>query len=351
MKTIKRFKDIALAAVFAVGLLASLVPLPAGAQNSSSSLSIPPRKNYVVEPGKSVSDTAVISNLDGSNPLILSLRVIDFSYTNETGTPKLFLSDTAPQTTWSLKPYLSVPETVTVPAKSTKTINLGVSMPANIGAGSYYSAIVYSSGSGQGGNVGLSASGVTLVFVTVPGKVSEDLQVKDLGAYDLNSPKPGYELIATNKPGYIGYTLKNNGNVTEAPGGIIKLHYMFGGDQDIDNINPNNSLALIGQTRTFTACIKLEAQSVNFDGAASQAPVCQPPDLWPGMYTVSFDAFYGQNGNETKEITRSAVFWYLPLWFIIAFVAVLLILAFVIWRLSVKIKRRRNGDSSKQSKK
>lgn len=342
MKNIRSFKSLVATVLVAVATVVTMVPATASAVTSSSSLSIVPRKNYLIEPGKSVKDSVVIRNLDSSSPLELSLRVIDFSYTDDSGTPKLFLSDTAPQTTWSLKPYLSVPENVTVPARGTKTIDLSVAMPANIGAGSYYSAIVYSSGSGEGGNVGLSASGVTLVFVTVPGKVNENLQAENLGVYNVNAAKPGYEFASTTKPAYIGYTLKNNGNVTEAPAGTITMHYMFGGDQKINNINSSNSLALIGQSRTFTTCIKLASENVNFDGSTTQSNTCKEPDMWPGMYTISFDAFYGQNGNETHEITRTAVFWYLPVWFIIVFVIVLLIIAFLIWRLTVKIRRRQS---------
>ena len=85
--------------------VASVVPaLPAAAQGSAS-LSIVPKKNYTIEPGKSVSDKLTIRNLDSQAPLILSLRLVDFSFNDDTGTPKLMLAEDAPQTTWSLKPF------------------------------------------------------------------------------------------------------------------------------------------------------------------------------------------------------------------------------------------------------
>lgn len=346
MKILKRFRSLAGAVVLILTAAVSAVPATVGAQ-SSSSLSITPRLNYVIQPGKSISDTVVIRNLDSTDPLDLTLRVVDFTYTDTSGTPKLFLAENAPQTTWSLKPFMTVPETVTVPAGQTKMVPVQIAIPANQGAGSYYSAIIYSSGSGQGGNVGLSASGVTLAFVDIPGKVNEDLQVKQLGAYDTSPKTTGFEFIATNEPYNIGYNLQNNGNVTESPVGSIKVHYMFGGDRDIENINPSGSLALIGQSRTFTTCIKLADQNVSFDGSTTRTATCQDPGLWPGMYTVSLDAFYGQNGNDTQEVTRTAVFWYLPIWFIIALVVVLLIVAFFIWRLTVRIRRWSNRKQSK----
>ena len=325
-------------------------PSNVGAQaspQSSSSLSFIPRKNYVIEPGKSVKDTLLIRNPDASLPLHLSLKVVDFTYADDSGNAKFLLQDGLPPTVWSLKSYLTAPQNVTIPAGSSKTIDISVAIPAGLGAGSYYSAIVYSSGSGQGGNVSLSASGVTLVFAAIPGKVTENLKLTHLGAYDSSATKPGYTVATVNEPLHIGYTLLNGGNVTEAPVGNIKLKYMFGGEQTIENINPNQSVALINQARTFTACIKSKQANITIDGGSSTVSNCAAPGLLPGMYTVSLDAFYGQNGNPTQEITGTAVFWYLPVWFTVTVVALLLIVAFLIWRFAVR--RRHSPLEPKQN--
>lgn len=345
----KRLRSIVMAALAVViaATYALLPALPAGAV-SSSSLSLVPKKNYVIEPGKSVKDKLTISNLDHTSPLDLTLRVIDFSYTNDTGSPKLLLGENEPQTTWSLKPYLSVPESVSIPAGGSKTLDMSVAMPKGLGAGSYYSAILYSTGAPDGGNVGLSASGVTLVFVSVPGKVSENLTLQKFGAYhQATESKPaGYEFIATTKPDTIAYTLKNSGNVAESPVGSITLTNMFGQKQTINEVNPVGSLALIGQARTFTTCIKLKAQDVDFAGSKTEAATCASPSLWPGMYTATLDIYYGQNGNVTQEVVGTAVFWYLPWWFIILVIVVLAVVAYFVWRLYSKI---RGGNIRKKS--
>ena len=330
----KRLRSMVLAAAAVLVAFAYAVPATPASAQSSAALSIAPKKNYVINPGGSVDDKLSIHNLDSASNLQLNLRVIDFTYTDNGGTPKLMLAANAPQTTWSLKPYLSVPESVTVAPGGTKSLNMSVKIPSNVGAGSYYSAIVYSTGAPNGGNVGLSASGVTLVFVSVPGKVHEDLQVKKFGAYDANAQgnESGYTFITTNQPQNIAYTLLNNGNVTESPVGSISLKNIFGKEQTIDKINPVGSLALIGQTRTFIACIKLKSQNVNFQGSDSEANTCTNSGLWPGYYTAKLDLFYGQNGNNTQEITKTAHFWYLPWWFIIVVVLLLLVIAFFVWR-------------------
>lgn len=333
MKRLKSMLMVACAVVVAAAYV--VVPALPAAAASSASLSIAPKKNYVIEPGKSVNDKLTIRNLDATDDLELTLRVVDFTYTDDGGTPKLFLAEDAPQTTWSLKPFLTVPKTVTIPRGSTKTLDMKVAIPAGHGAGSYYSAIIYSTGAPDGGNVGLAASGVTLVFTNIPGKVNEDLKLQKFGAYrEATTGKPAdYVFITGDEPQHVAYTLKNNGNVTEAPAGSITLKNMFGREYVINNVNPNGSLALIGQTRTYAACIKIKEQEVNVGGSKSQAKTCTSAGLWPGYYSAKIELFYGQNGNLTKEITGAGSFWYLPIWFIILLIVILAILAYIIWRI------------------
>lgn len=332
----KHFKSIVMAALAVVITVANtMLGLTAFAQ-SSASLSIVPKKNYVIEAGETQKDKLTIRNLDNTRSLSLTLRVVDFSFTDDGGTPKLFLDENAPQTTWSLKPYLKVPETVTIPKGTSKTLDMSVSIPKGHGAGSYYSAIVYSSGAPSGGgNVGLSASGVTLVFTQIPGKVNENLKLEKFGAYtEATASKPAnYVFFATEEPHRIAYTLKNNGNVTEAPVGSIVLKGWLGEPITIENVNPSGSLALIGQSRTYTTCIKLKETDVDFSGNKTQAKTCTSPGLWPGMYTATLDLYYGQNGNNTQEVTGTAIFWYLPWWFIIVFFIVLAVLIYFGWKL------------------
>lgn len=353
MKRFKSLIGIAFAVFVAAGAI--LPALPVAAQ-SSAALSISPRKNYTIEAGKSIKDTLVIRNLDQENALDLNLRVVDFTYDDDGGAPKLDLAEDAPQTTWSMKPFMTIPKTVRIEPGTSQTLDLGVSIPANQGAGSYYSAIVYSAGSPDGGNVGLSASGVTLAFTSVPGDVTEKLSLEKLGAYfpAAGGKEAGYKFIATSEPDMAGYTLKNEGNVTEAPSGTITMKHMFGKEYTITNINPSKSLALIGQTRTFTPCIKLKSENVDFNGSRSEATTCTSAGLWPGFYSVSMEAYYGQNGNQTQELFGKGSFIYLPWWFIIVMVIVLAVVGFFIWRFVRMIRggvgRNRERSASRGSR-
>jgi hypothetical protein len=344
----KRFKGIVLVAFAVLLTVAYAAPSRPVEAQSSAALSITPKKNYIVDAGDSVNDTLLIRNIDPVNELQLYLRVIDFTYTDQGGTPKLFLDENEPQKTWSAKPFLNVPQTVTVAAGANTSVDIGVSVPQSQGAGSYYSAIVYSTSAPDGGNVGLAASGVTLAFISIPGQVNEDLLLKKFGAYDpaAQGADSGYKYIMGDEPTTIGYTIENKGNVTASPVGSITLKDVFGRETVISEINPTGSLALIGQTRTFTACIKLAEENRDSNAAAT----CTSPGLWPGLYTATLDLFYGQNGNNTNEIVKSTHFWYLPLWFIVVVVLLLLVIAYFVWRIVRKIQNRNNGKIKLSSK-
>ena len=340
MNRIKSTALLLCAAVVVFGFMTFYAPR---SDAQSAALTIVPRKDYTVEPGKSVSDTLTIRNNDREETLNLSLQIVDFTFNDEGGAPKLMLGEDEPQTPWSLKPFLDLPTNVTIAPNSSTTVDMSVAIPANHGAGSYYSAIVYSSSASEGGNVGLSASGVTLVFTTIPGEVQEKLTLEKLGAYDpikKEATGNGYMYFATNMPQKIGYTLKNEGNIAESPVGSITLRHMFGKETIIQQINPNKNLALIGQTRIFEDCIKTNSQNVDFDGTRSQATRCADPGLLPGYYKVELAAFYGQNGNNTQDLSGTASFWYLPWWFVIGALAVLAFIGYHIWKFVRFIKRK-----------
>ena len=332
MKSIRTIAVAVLVVLVAMAYVLPVTPVIAESDNTASSaLSIPPKKQYEIEAGKTVDDKLTIRNLDNSSSLRLNLKVIDFTYdeNQDSGVAKLFLDDSAEQTAWSLRSYLTVPKTVTVEPGQTKTLDMNISIPKSQGAGSLYSAIIYSSASGGSDNttnVGLSASGVTLVFANVPGKVHENLSIEAVGPYDKIAKKymPYFNTIM---PESIGYSLKNSGNWAESPIGSITLNGWFGRKTVIENINPTKSLVLIGQTRTFSSCIKFDEKEVANTRSNTPATTCVDAGLWPGYYSVTADLYYGANGNETQEIIKNAGFWYLPWWFV-ALVVILLGVAF-----------------------
>lgn len=345
----KLVKSVALVAVLFVTVFANSV-----VSAQSTGLGITPRRDVTAQPGTSESGTLFISNLNREVPLNVSLRIVDFKAADETGTPALQLAEDAPQTPWSLKPFLTVPERVQLAPNESKYIPFTIRIPENQGAGSYYSAIQYSAEAGPGGNgnVTINASGATLMFVTIPGKATELLNLKNFGAYQGKSDGSignFKSVFVGSRPQQLAYRLENAGSVAENPSGSIVIKNMFGKEvKTIKEANPRGNLALIGQTRVFETCIEPEVEEIEQDGRTTRVETCKDVGFWPGAYTAQLNLFYGINGSDTQEIVATATFWYLPAWFLAIIAAVFALIGFLIWRVrknfaSVKARAPRRG--------
>jgi hypothetical protein len=331
-------------------LLVATVPLFLGgtASAASNGLGITPRKDYTIKAGGSVSDTLFLNNLSTTQALNVSIRVIDFKAANESGTPSLLLVANAPQTPWSLKPFISLPSTVTVPAGKATYVPFTIAIPAKQGAGSYYSAIEYTAQNAQNQQkVNVAASSATLMFVTVPGTAHELMTLQQFGTFapnlnDTTGTSPGIfrNWFIGAQPQDIGYRLQNDGNVAEDPQGSITIKNMFGQTVEaIEKANPSGSLALIGQTRLFDTCIVGAQQTITAsNGQTVTDTICRSPGLSPGRYTAELGVLYGISGSNSQEVTGSATFWYLPWWSVVVIVFILLVLFFFAGKLYRKLR-------------
>lgn len=299
----------------------------------SNGLGVTPRVSLTSRPGGTIRDSLRVSNLSSNQPLNLRVNIIDFRPAGETGTPQLIRDPNAEQTPWSLKPFLTIPETFTVPAGQSANVPFTIKFPDNVGAGSYYSAIEYEAvGATDEQRVNIAASSATLVFINVEGNAAELLNLLDFGASDNGKIKS----IFSEPPQTFGYRLKNGGNLNESPAGSIVVKNMFGDIKaNIDNINPKNELALIGQTRRFEVCYPKSTETTEIVKAEN----CQRLKLLPGRYTAELVMLYGQNGQPVRQIGAKASFWYLPTWFVALLVIVLAALAWVGYRTYSRFNR------------
>lgn len=324
--------------------LATLLAIPLPAFAASNAIGVNPHRNYIIKPGGKVNDTVTISNLSKKDALTVNISVIDFKAQDETGTPSLMINSNQ-STTWSLKPYLTIPSQETIPAGGSVDVPLTITMPKDIGAGSYYSAIRYSAINSQTGkNLNVASSAVTLVFAQVPGSTHSNLSLLQFGTFTPNSNLTSGEFgsfYSASKPQYVSFRLRNNGNVAEQPEGSILVRDIFGHQVKlIQNVNPNGDLILIGQTRRYDVCLNEKDTTTTTSNAT--IATCDPPSLMPGYYKASMDVVYGNGtrGSASHEIKDTAGFWYLPVWFIIALVVVILLVVGVIWSIVQAVKRR-----------
>lgn len=322
--------------------------LQATSYAQSTGLGIMPRKNLTVKAGEQLEDTLYISNLNGKRPLTVTLRVVDFKATDETGTPALQLDENAPLTAWSLKPFITVPTTVSLEPREAKYIPISVEVPAGQGAGSYYSAIQYSAqSSGDETDFTVNAAGATLAFLTVPGKAVEQMSLQKFGTYTMDDGQTtgSFQSFFTTKPPLrFAYLLENRGDVAESPNGSIVVRNIFGQKvKTVENANPNSNLALRGQTRRFETCIESVTKEIRNtpNGQPLKVQTCKDPGLFPGIYIAELNLLYGINGGTTQEIKTTAIFWYMPWWFIGAILAIIGLIALAIWKLREKVLGKR----------
>ncbi len=318
----------------------------------STGLGVNPRKDLTVYAGKSVSDQLYVSNLNKKVSVTVNLNLIDFKSSGETGTPSLELQENAPKTPWSLKPFITLPKSVELGPGEAKYVPFSIRIPDGQGAGSYYSAIKYDGKPKDGGgNVIITGAPTQLMFVTVPGKATELMNLQKFGGYQIkdNEEKGNFKsLFVSSQPQKLAYLLQNAGNVAESPAGSIQIKNVFGKQvRLIKNANPKENLALIDQTRRFEVCIDATTKTVKQGGRSTKIDVCKNPKLWPGIYKAHMSLFYGINGSNTREIDAVATIWYMPWWFIGVILLVLAAVAFVIY----KVRKSLVGSKSHKRKK
>jgi hypothetical protein len=331
--------------VFAASLLVALVVI-AMVMNTvvhaqSTGLGVVPRKDVSVKAGETFEDKLYVTNLNKSASLKIAVSIVDFSAANQTGSTALKLNVNADPTPWSLKPFVKVPAAITLAPGETKNVPYTITIPKNQGAGSYYSAVRYTAVGEGGQNVTVSASAATLVFVTVPGKATEQMSLQKFGPYvpavTKGSPRTEgrfQSFFVSNQPTVFAYLLRNNGNVAESPAGSIEITNIFGKQTRlIKDANPKSNLALIGQERRFEVCIAPGLKEVDDNGIKTKVDYCKDPQLLPGVYKAHLNVFYGINGSTTQEIDKTVIFWYMPYWAIAVLLAILAIIAFGIYKL------------------
>jgi hypothetical protein len=298
----------------AITLLAVLCLPATSVFAQSNGIGVTPRFNVTVKKGEKIDQKAFVTNPSQDLPLTLKIKLVDFKAKDDSGEPQFVpANETTP---WSLKNFVTIQDSITIGPKQSENIPFSISIPEGQGAGSYYSAIQFSSANEQSETsqqVSLSATNTSLLFVNVPGDAKESLVLEKFGPTEGGKFKTSFR----NSPSVLSYRLKNEGNVAVQPNGGIVLRDSFGKQvKVIDRANLRKELAIIGQTRRIDVCIN---DKKNSDGNPSGD--CEATKLRPGRYTAEMTLLYGENS--TKEISAKVSFWVLPAWFV--FVTVLLI--------------------------
>jgi hypothetical protein len=294
--------------IFSVVVLAvpaSFAATDTQASNDGMKVS-PVRTDVIMSPGQTKTVTVTIQNVtknDGSYSVITN----DFQAKDETGAPSLLLNGSL-NAQHGLKQYMSVPKTVAVAAGEQKDVAVTVTLPLNIAGGGYYGAVRFApaGGSNGGANVSLSGSVASLILVSVPGNVNENLQIASFSA--THGTHSG-SFFTNNKNLSATVRFRNAGNVQEQPFGKILLKK---GDKTLNSYEINNS-----DPRGNVLPDSIRRFDVPLKGVGSF-----------GKYTLVGNFGYSSKG---QLVSASTSFYVVPLALVIvAIVIILLLLALLV---------------------
>jgi hypothetical protein len=295
-------------------------------QAGGSAIQISPTRNEVsLQPGEQKTVSLSLKNVS-NNDITARVFLNDFESDNESGTPKIIIEDRDP-TPYSLKKILTGYTDVELKANETKEVKVTINMPSNAAPGAYFGALRYAAvpkgqeGQADDRQVSLTASVAHLVFVEVPGNIKQQIQIQKVQAVRNN--KPGSIFFKTPTQGSV--TVRNLGNGFSRPFGKVTVNNPFGKQvhtYDVNNTEPRG-VVLPSSNRIFTNDIK----GVKF----------------PGKYSMTASVAYG-NGGEVVNLKGS--FWYLPVWFVILFLVLIVSIA-----VATYILYRKRFMRKKQSRK
>jgi len=270
--------------------------------NSASTLKISPvRSDISVNAGTSKTVEVTVTNLTDADIAVQPFEN-DFIAKGEDGTPALILDDNQYAPTHSLKRFMVPLGVVNVPAKKAAVVKVVINVPKTAQPGGYFGAIRFAPANpASGGQVDLSASVASLMLLTVPGPMTEKLNLTDYSVQQ--NGKSGTYFQNPNNLAF-SFRFENKGSVQEAPFGNISVK---NGDKVVYthefNAETPRDMVLPDSARRWTVPLKNIGTF--------------------GYYTVEGTLTYGSK-NETVNVKQS--FWVIPFAMIIAGIVGILVL-------------------------
>jgi hypothetical protein len=271
--------------------------------NGVNTLKISPvRTDISVKPGETKTIVMKVTNLTKA-PMVVRSIENDFVAGDERGTPALILDENTYAPTHSLKRYMAPIANVTIPAGAIQSITLTIKVPANAQAGGYYGGVRFAPNPTDGStSVNLNASAASLVLLTVPGDLVEQLNITDFNIQQQGNTVTGF--IQSPDKLSLAVRFENKGNVQAAPFGQV---YVKQGNKviytsDFNQKNPHDMVLPDSARRWDVPLDKLGTF---------------------GQYTIGATFTYGTSN---KSIDVSKTIWIIPTTYIIGAVVALIVL-------------------------
>ncbi len=274
--------------------------------NQANTLKISPvRSDIEINPGESKVVQVFVSNLT-SSPITVRPIENDFIAGDERGTPALILDANQSAPTHSLKKFMKPLTDVTIPAGKVQTVDVVITVPKDAQAGGYFGAIRFAPSSPDGGGeVNLSASVASLILLTVPGPVTEKLNLTD---FEVKQGEKTGSLFQTPDNLEVSFRFENKGNLQMGPTGQLSVQ---NGDKVVYSKNFNDKTP----------------RDVILPDSARRWDIPLEKIGAFGHYKITATFTYGSK-NQTIEVVRS--FWVIPMSYIIGGIIGLVVLVAII---------------------
>ena len=291
-----------------------LLPTTAKAQSALGLSAIPPRLEIIVNPGQVKTAQLKVRN-ESSTPKILTTTVHDFIVTDNAGTPIQLEDITESENRWAAGSWIQVSPTVSkIKAGETKNLTITILAPTNATPGGHYAMVLHtpettavldSSGAAIQTNVG------TLVYITIPGDITQNAQVKKFTAPKFSEFGPiNLETIITN---------------------LSDIH-----------ISPIGAISITNWFGQKTATLPLEKINIFPYTSRTFQNILNRKWLF-GRYQAQLNAAYGTSGQALRATT---FFWVIP-WRLIVLSLAAITITMILIKL-IKNKRNKQNETKKQ---
>jgi hypothetical protein len=278
--------------------------IASAATTTSNALRISPvRNDLTIKPGESKSEAVTVQNITG-NTVNLRAIVNDFGpSSDESGQPKIYLDENSSAPSHGLKNYISGLTNVSLKPNESKEVKYTITMPKDA-VGGYFGVVRFvPADKDTEKQISLTASVGSLVLITVPGDVKEQLGVASFNLSKSNGKATNF--VTDGKGLQANVRFQNTGNIQLAPFGKVQLRKSGKTIQtyEINTADPKG-VVLPDSIRKFS--VNLQDKATSF-----------------GKYTVDGNFGYGSKG---QLITVSKTFWVVPMPYIIALIILILII-------------------------
>jgi hypothetical protein len=314
-------------AVFTL-LVSAVVPTSAATNSvGGNGMKISPvRTDLTINPGQSQTVTVNVQNVTNA-PATLRVVINDFvASDDESGKPAIILDEDKFAPTRSLKKYIADVPNVSLEPNEQKAVKLTITIPKDAPGGGYFGAIRFApAGDNSDKNVTLSASVGSLVLVSVPGDIKNDLRLVSL---DVRRGSSAQVLFTSNKDLKAAVRFENRGNIQEQPFGKLILKK---GDKVLQTVEINNT-----DPRGNVLPDSIRRFEVDLNKVGSF-----------GKYTIQGNFGFGTSG---QLLSGETTFYVVPLALIILGVVLLLVVLFLIFGAPRLIRRYNRNVVRKASR-